>query len=53
MTPAAFTQTDPAREAFVATRREEALRVIRSPRRFTSAFIASDAQAPLFHAWRP
>jgi len=52
MTPAAFTQTDPSREAFVAVRREEALRVTRSPRRFTS-FITSDAQTPLFHAWRP
>lgn len=53
MTPAAFLQTDLSRDIAVATRREEgALRVTRSPRRF-SAFVTSDAQTPLFHAWRP
>jgi hypothetical protein len=53
MTPAAFLQTDLSRDVAVATRREEgALRVARSPRRF-SAFVTSDAQTPLFHAWRP
>lgn len=52
MTPAAFTQTDPAREAFVAPRREEALRLVRSPRR-TALFVTADAQPALFHAWRP
>jgi hypothetical protein len=53
MTPAAFSQTDLARDSFVAPRREEgALRVMRSPRRTLTAF-ASAAQTPLFHAWRP
>lgn len=53
MTPAAFLQTDLSRDIAVPTRREEgALRVTRSPRRF-SAFVSSDAQTPLFHAWRP
>ena len=53
MTPAAFTQTDLARDSFVAPRREEgALRIVRSPRRSLTAF-GGDAQTPLFHAWRP
>jgi hypothetical protein len=53
MTPAAFTQTEIARDSFVAPRREEgALRIVRSPRRSLSVF-GSDAQTPLFHAWRP
>ncbi|MDO9487363.1 MAG: hypothetical protein Q7J32_03240 [Sphingomonadaceae bacterium] len=53
MTPAAFTQTDLARDSFVSPRREEgALRVVRSARRSLTAF-GSDAQTPLFHAWRP
>ena len=53
MTPAAFLQTELSRDIAVATRREEgALRVSRSPRR-VSAFVTSDAQTPLFHAWRP
>ena len=53
MTPAAFTQTDVARDSFVAPRREEgALRIVRSPRRSLTAF-GGDAQTPLFHAWRP
>lgn len=53
MTPAAFLQTDLSRDVAVAARREEgALRVVRNPRRFSAAFI-SDAQTPLFHAWRP
>ena len=54
MTPAAFLHTDVSRDIDVATRRsEDALRVGRNPRRFAPAFITSDAQAPLFHAWRP
>lgn len=53
MTPAAFTQTDIARDSFVAPRREDgALRIARNPRRSLSAF-RGDAQTPLFHAWRP
>ena len=52
MTPAAFLQTDTVRDVSVTARPEAALRLVRNPRRFTSAFI-SDAQTPLFHAWRP
>ena len=53
MTPAAFLQTDLSRDVAVATRREEGtLRATRTPRRF-QAFVSSDAQTPLFHAWRP
>lgn len=53
MTPAAFTQTDIARDSFVAPRREDgAFRIARNPRRSLSAF-GGDAQTPLFHAWRP
>jgi hypothetical protein len=53
MTPAAFLQTDVSRDVAIVSRREQAtLRVARSPRRF-SVFISSDAQTPLFHAWRP
>jgi hypothetical protein len=52
MTPAAFTHADAARETFVAPRRDEGLRLTRSPRRSALAFIA-DAQPALFHAWRP
>jgi hypothetical protein len=54
MTPAAFLQTELSRDvALTARRTEDALRVARSPRRFGAAFIGSDAQTPLFHAWRP
>lgn len=53
MTPAAFAQSDMARDTFTAPRREEgALRLTRNSRRNLIAF-ASNAQTPLFHAWRP
>jgi len=53
MTPAAFLQTDLSRDTADATRHEQgALRATRSARR-VSAFVTSDAQTPLFHAWRP
>ena len=54
MTPAAFLQTDRALDADVAARGDDnELHVVRNPRRVTPMFITSDAQAPLFHAWRP
>jgi hypothetical protein len=53
MTPAAFAQTDSVRDAFTATRRDEgAIRVVRNARR-SILNPTGDAQAPLFHAWRP
>lgn len=53
MTPAAFTQTETVRDSFVGTRRDETIRRLRSPRRFTALFNTGDATTPLFHAWRP
>ena len=53
MTPAAFAQTETSRDTFAAARRiEGGFRIARSPRRSVLAF-NSDAQTPLFHAWRP
>ncbi len=53
MTPAAFVQNETARDAFGAARRGEgALRAGRGSRRVSFNLIG-DAQAPLFHAWRP
>lgn len=48
MTPAATAQIEP----FIAPRRIEAARTVRNSRRWVRDFIG-DAQAPLFHAWRP
>jgi hypothetical protein len=49
MTPAAFAHIEP----IVAIRRNElGLRTVRNSRRWVRSFIG-DAQAPLFHAWRP